>query len=337
MRTFLFFLIIQISACSSGEGQTKHQDEHDQIGYFGFYNVENLFDTADDPDTFDEDFTPNSEKQWTEERYQAKLEKIASVIGLKNLDFPVFFGLCEVENSIVLEDLVRTPPLKKRMKFILEEGNDGRGIDVAFLYDRKRFTPLESRGIDVPMPEDERPTRKILYIRGMIDDSGPYHIFINHWPSRNGGAGQTERKRLIAAEILKKEIDAVLEEDSNAHLIVMGDFNDYPENKSIEDVLDARSHSSDGLLVNLMAGLSKTKRGSYNYRGDWGFLDQIIVSRSLLNEEKPLIEKEFTTPYFTSDMIYQGKRDEKPNKTYGGINYYGGYSDHLPVISKLIY
>jgi len=305
----------------------------------GFYNVENLFDTIDDPLKKDNEFTPDSAKQWNTERYFKKLDMLSEVISeMGSGEYPAILGLCEVENIDVLRALVATPQIKKaKYEPILIEGPDQRGIDVAMLYSKKQFNPISSCSYRINPGEDERPTRDILHVRGKLKSGGPtLHIFVNHWPSRYGGAEASEPKRLAAAKVLAAKTDSIHRLYPDEAIICMGDFNDYPDNKSLTEILP--TDESDN-LVNLMKGLKETKRGSYNYRGDWDFLDQILVSRMLIDGEMPDIVSGSTTPFFTDSMVYTHPKygDVKPKRTYGGPEYLGGYSDHLPVYTILAY
>lgn len=304
-----------------------------------FYNVENLFDTINDPSINDDEFTPGTEKDWNARRYDDKIEKIASTLSGIGNPHPSIIGLCEIENKSVLEDLVTSAALKDG-KYEIAHFNspDMRGIDVALLYAKKEFKPSHKAAIPVTLPESERPTRDILYVKGSLKKGPELHIFVNHWPSRYGGAEESEYKRVVAAEALRKQIDSIETADPGAHIICMGDFNDYPNNNSITETLVKGPGDASLPMCNLMEGKTETHRGSYNYRGNWGFLDQIIVSCSLQNSQLPNILDGATAPYYTREMIYTNKEGEEyPSRTYGGPNYYGGYSDHLPVYTVLAY
>jgi len=304
----------------------------------GFYNVENLFDTIDDPEKQDEEFTPDSEKNWNQERYLAKLNRISEVISaLGGDEFPAIMGLSEVENLSVLQDLCELESLKKaKYEPILIEGPDQRGIDVAMIYSKAKFKPVEVGRRTIDMGADERPTRDILYVKGKLKKGPTVHILVNHWPSRYGGAEKSEPKRIAAAKVLAAIVDSIGNAAPSEGIICMGDFNDYPNNRSLSEILPT---GEGEILVNLMSGLDEAKRGSYNYRGEWGFLDQIIVSKNLSDGSIPDVLPGKTAPFFTDSMVFVHPEygDIKPSRTYGGPNYYGGYSDHLPVYTILGY
>jgi len=304
-----------------------------------FYNVENLFDTLNDPLTNDDAFTPDGKNGWNTNRYKDKINKISSAIrGIDDL-YPTMIGLCEVENKAVLKDLTSSASLKLgNYEIIHFDGPDKRGIDVALLYAKKKFKPSYREAIRINLPDSARSTRDILYVKGRLRNGPELHIFVNHWPSRHGGVKSSEHKRIAAANSLRKQIDSLQTVDPGVHIICMGDFNDYPENNSIAETLGKGKEQTSLPLCNLMKYPSKALRGSYNYRGQWGFLDQIIVSCSLQNSELPNVLDRATAAHYTPEMIYTNKNGEDyPNRTYGGSNYYGGFSDHLPVYTVLAY
>jgi predicted extracellular nuclease len=336
---FCFLLSITVSAQSDDSVQ-----EH--TGTIMFYNVENLFDTKDDPEKRDEEFTPQGEKYWTSYRYSKKLFQIYQVItAVGEWNAPDVVGLCEIENRKVLQDIInRTPLFNAGYEIIHYESPDARGIDVGMLYRSKSFRPLKDYPIPVTFSGSRRSTRDILFVKGVLNNKDTLHIFVNHWPSRWGGQMETEPKRVRAAAILKKQVDSILSVVHNPNIIIMGDLNDYPENKSVTEVLKAINGPYDtpetDKLYNLAYNLQNKKgQGSHKYQGEWGVLDQIILSGNLLDKN--------TSPYtdldnvnvFNADFLLE--KDEKntgkrPNRTYIGYKYHGGYSDHLPVYLKLL-
>lgn len=303
------------------------------------YNVENLFDTVDDPKIPDEEFLPESEKKWDSERYQKKLADIAKVItDISPNDLPEMVGLVEVENQAVLEDLVKTGALKDGGYAIVhEESPDYRGIDVAFIYRKDAFTEISHEVLPVVFPDDpEFKTRDILHVTGKMDGK-LVHVFVNHWPSRIGGDEKTEPKRVLAASVLKKRIDQLLAEDPKARIIIMGDMNDEPANKSLSEALGAKAPNSGAGLVNLMLPDDEAGKGTYFYSGNWNMLDNLVVSEEMLHGKGVRIEggKGFI---FSEDwMIFTNKTGDKtPNRTYVGSKYTGGVSDHFPVYFKVL-
>lgn len=306
-----------------------------------FYNVENLFDIVDNPDKPDDEFTPTGANKWTAERYNDKLTKIGKVIAAMGL--PTFVGMCEMENEAVLKDLVANPQLADGHYGVAHrESNDYRGIDLALLYDKEQFVVENIDNIVLNFPKSitggqNYTSRDLFHVTGEMRDKTVLHIFVNHFPSRRGGTRESEPKRTFVAGELRKEIDKVLAADENAHIIIMGDFNDKPEDKSIAKVLKAVEKDTDEPqeLINCFTSFHKEGKGSYNYRGNWDMLDQIILSDNFFNATATWKYKAATI--FSKDwMMYKDKDgNESPNRTYGGPNYYGGFSDHLPVYVEI--
>ncbi len=307
-----------------------------------FYNVENLFDTIIDPEKQDDDFSPSGKYTWNTARYYEKCDRLAEVIAMggKDGELPAIVGLCEVENEAVLRDLVQREPLRKgKYEIIHFPSLDVRGIDVALLYRPKIFTPEHVETFFVNLGSAKRPTRDILYVQGMLKGNLAIHLFVNHWPSRYGGQEKSEPNRMAAAEILRTAVDEIISEDPNAAVLVMGDFNDYPSNRSLREALGAKGPEETGLLVNLMDASALDQRGTYNYRGEWGFLDQFIVSRSMHEGGLVMVKPGSAQAYASEEMLFIDPKygDEKPFRSYFAGQYQGGYSDHLPIRLTLLY
>jgi len=306
-----------------------------------FYNTENLFDTINDPKTQDDEFTAKGKLHWTPERYEIKIKNIARVIAdVAPKKLPDIIGLSEIENRSVLEDIIHTGKLRKEKYGIVHEDSpDKRGIDVALLYKKKVFHYLKHHSIPIHFPRDTIKVRDILYVKGKVDGE-IFHIFVNHWKSRSGGEKATEQKRVYSAVVLRRSIDSILTFDPGAHILIMGDFNDEPTNMSIMQILGAtnkRKNTGPRDLYNLMYDMHNLHdTGTYSYKGHWNMLDQIIISYNLLQEQN---RKGWHTNYegghiFSEEwMLYNNPKAgmNVPNRTYGGPNYYGGVSDHLPV------
>jgi endonuclease/exonuclease/phosphatase family metal-dependent hydrolase len=311
-----------------------------------FYNVENLFDVINDPHVFlNEDFTEFGRNNWTENRYLKKLSKISdaiSKIGFESTGkLPAIIGLAEVENKKVLNDLIQQPKLvNTKYDFIHYNSPDERGIDVALLYDTTIFKPTHSEPLNILL-EDEKgvrdTTRDILYIEGILAGT-PVHIYVNHWPSRRDGALATDKKRISVANQLMQHINQkdpknkrnenhLLKEEAH-HVIIMGDFNDDPDNDSIKKGI--LPHGFD----NPTATLKNFHRGSLNHNFKWNLFDQIMISNSLHNDvpDSLYLHK---ADIFDDIMLRQwkGKYRGQPARTFAGRNYKGGYSDHFPVFA----
>ncbi|MFM1876595.1 MAG: hypothetical protein RL266_2332 [Bacteroidota bacterium] len=332
-RNFLFVVLAIVTAAIAYYLLSRTTGPEKTIEVV-FYNVENLFDTVDDTTTFDNEFLPDSANNWTVERYNKKLVDLAKVLSAISTDgLPEVIGVCEVENRQVVEDLFGTDSLVKgRFKVIHEESADARGIDVALAYNSELLSELHHEKIRYSFSfEPETTTRDILYAK-LLSCGDTLHFFVNHWPSRRGGQEASEPKRLKAATVLRTKIDSILLRDQNAKIIAMGDFNDYPNSKSMTEVMNCEPGANQR-LTNLTYNFHENGLGTYNYKGEWGMLDQFIVSDGLLYSAKGCAASDSSATVFKEDwMLYFPETGEpSPSKTYGGPNYFGGYSDHLPI------
>ena len=343
-KLFLFTLSLIVSATILGCKIKKMPNEVITQKNFriGFYNVENLFDTINIDGKADEEFTPKSKKKWNTKRYFKKLNDLAKVVD--GMNYPAILGLCEVENAAVLKDFIAETSLKNHdYNYIHFESPDFRGIDVAMIYQENVFQILESETIEINFPksiigEEKYTTREILHMTGIFSKKDTLHIYVNHFPSRRGGLKASEPKRTYVAEQLMKSVNGVYSKNKNANILLMGDFNDEPENNSIKKTIGAKSLTSTQTkcsFINCSAKLDFIKKGTYNYRGNWNMLDQIIVSNTMLQKDGKLKIGEFQIFQKEWMMYKSDKYGMTPNRTYGGPNYYGGYSDHLPVFVEL--
>lgn len=314
--------------CQEGNGFT-----------FVFYNVENLFDTEDDPLVRDEEFLPDGDKAWHLDKYYTKIDHIARVLtGIGEWDLPEVVGLCEVENKGVLYDLVDHRLLENYgYKIIHKDSPDERGIDVALLYMNNRFVPIESQWIPICFPFDSSlRTRDILYVQGVIDSKDTLNIFINHWPSRWGGVVASMPKRLYVASVLRSVIDSIQYNNEHRNILIAGDFNDTPADSSLKSVLGAGySEEDDALhLVNLMMPMHESgKSGTLKYKEHWEIYDQIIISPSMFKLSYSGLKLNGPFIYDAPFLLQEDERylGIKPYRTYSGPRYLGGFSDHLPV------
>jgi hypothetical protein len=320
------------------------QAEHKVI-CIGFYNLENLFDPADDPDLDDAEFTPTGSYHYTEEIYLEKLDHLADVISRLGTevtpDGVSLLGVSEIENRKVLEDLVAHPDIRDRNYQIVHyDSRDHRGIDVGLLYQGKYFQ-VDSSTV-IPLITEVKPggdtsfSRDILIVYGKIDGE-PIAISVNHWPSRRGGEKATAPLRNKAAEINKHMVDC--NTIAGMKTIVMGDFNDDPVNVSVKDILRA-SGSSEKLIHKQMFNPFYTDfrrgNGTTAYQDAWSLFDQIILSSNLTNDKTGYHfykSRVFNEPFLTQKM---GQYKGYPFRTYSGSAYIGGYSDHFPVYVFLI-
>ena len=308
-----------------------------------FYNTENLYDTVDDPDKDDDEYTPSGSRRWTRNRYWTKIGNLCKVIVAADEDTaPDIIGLCEVENYSVMTDLTKRSPLRHlEYRYVMTESADTRGIDVALLYRRSSFGLIghESLRIDLT-PLSFRPTRDILHVTGRLPDNDTVDFYVCHWPSRSGGVEETEPLRMRAAQVVRKSVDSILSVRRKPYIVIMGDLNGGPESPSVREGLGSvhrsRGHeSADGDLVTMMDGIGQ---GSYRYEGEWDTYDHFVVSGSLLNGlgcTSAADVKVFLADFMLQDDEKYGGR--KPFRSYNGYRYQEGYSDHLPVLLFLEY
>ena len=336
-KIVVLFILASLVACQSTKPSTKDYSTPQNKVTFDImsYNVENLFDTIDDPNKADEDFTPTGKLQWNTAKYYEHLNHTVDAITNKGTNFPAIVGLIEVENGTALNDLVNTSHLKgKGYKVVWHEGPDERGIDVALIYDSNRITLIGSRAIPVILESVTDPnTRDILKVTVKVG-SEDFNLFVNHWPSRRGGQDESEMHRIRAASVLRKEVDQILSVNPKANIICMGDFNDFPSNKSVHDVLQAGVSNEHSVLFNMMSDFEALKKGTHFYKGEWSPLDQFIVSYGMF-DNKCITANSFEV--VTSDFLYYTSKDgvKSPARAYVGDSYKGGYSDHLPILLRV--
>src|SRR6056297_2430791 len=322
-------------------GKSTHAQYDDDAYKIMFYNVENLFDTENDSLKNDEEFLPDGDSYWTKSKYFNKLNNIYKVIiAVGEWNPPAIVGICEIENRNVLSDLVtKTPLVKFEYQIVHHESPDRRGIDVGLLYRDELFKPLYDKAIAVNFPDNpDYKTRDILYVKGIANNTDTLHIFVNHWPSRWGGQLESEGNRVTAAQTLKNTVDSIFNRNPYSNIIITGDFNDKPVNKSLKEVLQAELNFESikhNRLYNASYYLQQTQNiGSHKYQGEWAMLDQFIISGFLLNKKNDLYTTLDDIHVFNKDFLLgpdESFYGYKPNRTFIGYKYNGGYSDHLPI------
>lgn len=299
-----------------------------------FYNLENLFDTKNDPEKLDDDFTPGTEMDWNESRYNKKLKKLGKVISqlgyAETTHPPLLLGVAEVENETVLKDLVNSEFLKnKDYGYVHFDSPDERGIDTALLFKKKYFQILHKEAITLLVNNDEGIrdfTRDILYVKGKVEDE-IVHILVNHWPSRREGVEETNHKRVAAAMKNREVISKIKAESPSAKIIVMGDFNDDPTNDSAKTLTGTDFYNPMELLLTKYSG-------SLNYKHAWNLFDQIIISNNFLQQHDNDFQYEEAKIFSPKELKeYDGKFEGNPFRTYAGPHYLGGLSDHFPVFA----
>lgn len=310
-----------------------------------FYNVENLFDTKHDSLKNDYDFLPGGFMNWSNWKYWEKQRNIGRVItAVGEMHSPALVGLCEVENDSVIFDLTKRSPIRAQgYEYVVSNSPDLRGLDVALLYQRHQFKLLEAKEYEVVFSKkNNRPTRNILHVVGEVISKDSLDVFVCHFPSRYGGQLESEVGRMDAARLLKSKTDSLFGIRENAHILIMGDFNDEPTSKSIRNVLEAGNildTLANNRLYNMFLHRMKERNfGTLKFQGQWNVLDHFIVSGNLLNNGRITIENKeahvFDAPFLTEeDEKYGGVR---PFRTNMGPRYIGGFSDHFPIYMDLI-
>ena len=339
------FLAFQLAAFGINNLNCQTKKDY-TIQTVAFYNVENLFDTVDDTLTFDDDRTSLGKDKWNEERYTKKIGNIAKVlsdIGVEEAKSPPsIIGLCEVENRLVLEDLINHPLLRDRNYGIVHyDSPDERGIDVALLYLKKEFIPLNSQARKLLIYDAAKRdyTRDQLVVSGLLQGE-EIHFIVNHWPSRSGGEAKSSYKREKAALLNRRIIDSIYRINPEAKIIGMGDFNDDPTNKSFKKFLQTKAKISDLKekdLYNPMEVMLKNGKGTLAYRDSWNLFDQFYLSERLVSKNFDgfqLYKSEIFNPAYL--ITQTGQFRGYPFRTYGSSGYEGGYSDHFPVYLYLI-
>ena len=343
-RTLYCWLnLLFVSTFVFGQGNKNYE-----VLTVAFYNVENLFDTLNDPNTKDDARTPEGRDRWTEDIYALKVKNTAKVlaeIGRETTNQPpAVIGLCEVENRQVIVDVLNDPLLKPYNYGIVHiDSPDERGIDVALIYQKKHFLPISFKNHALRLFDKDGTrdyTRDQLLVYGMLEKE-PVYVLVHHWPSRSGGQKRSEPNRIDAAALNKKLVDSVLQQNPKAKIINMGDFNDEPTNTSVADVLQTtdkkRKALKNNLLYTPMMAFYKQGIGTYCYRGNWNVLDQVHVSGGLLKDKKNGWKfwkaGIYNKPYLINK---EGRYKGYPFRSFAGGRFLGGYSDHFAVYAYLI-
>ncbi|WP_196891278.1 endonuclease/exonuclease/phosphatase family protein [Aureivirga marina] len=344
---FLFIYVITCLISLQGFGQ-KNGKKY-TIRTVAFYNLENLFDTINNPTTYDDDRTPTGKDHYTSKVYWDKIDKLSKVISEigreKAKNSPVLLGVAEIENKEVLEDLANSKRLKRKNYGVIHfDSPDRRGVDVALLYQKKYFSPVDYKNYELKLWGDDGRriyTRDQLLVKGYLDDELVY-VIVNHWPSRRGGEKRSSPLREKAAALTKKIIDEIYEDEEDAKIMIMGDFNDDPNNKSIKNVLGAQKSKKvddEEDLYNPFYKMYEQGMSTLGYRDNINLFDQIIISGSLIPEGKDFDDYSFykagifNPSYLTNS---KGRYKGYPFRSYSFNNYTGGYSDHYPVYVYLI-
>lgn len=343
------FLIVAGIAVFGGNDAGKKR-----IYVIGFYNLENLFDTYNDPVKNDEEFLPEGKNQWTDVKYRKKLHNMATVIrsmAQTNGRFHTILGVSEIENRLVLEDLVSQPEIASaNYQIVHYDGPDARGVDVALLYRPDNFKLIDSESIpfdfnsgtiEFAMNEEEQKnfkTRDILMVHGLLDGE-EFAVYVAHLPSRIGGKGWDLRSR--GAEIIYSHAMQMEKRYPGIKIVVMGDMNDNPTDRSMAEFMHGREKPEQVGKEDFFSpflSMLKAGYGSLAYQGVWNIYDIILVNESLLNAPdgglkiRPVGRKGFYGVIFKKPfMITQsGQYKGTPFRTFSSGAFIGGYSDHFP-------
>ncbi len=300
----------------------------------GFYNAENYFDPFADSTIDYTQFNPGGDHHWSARRYKSKRQHIFKVItamgGWHGMDIMAF---AEIENRFVLEDLLKnSPPGDRNYGIIHFESPDHRGIDVGLIYRKTSFHPLFAKAIHVHDSTDNKlRTRDILYVKGTVGND-TLHLFINHWPSRYGGLMATVSKRLLAAKFLRHAVDSVCQKQPDAHILILGDFNETIADKGLQWVVRPQNQCNiTPLPPHYDYGLAT---GSIKSVSGWTLFDRILCSKNLISNNSPILVIDKSFHIFDAPFLLENDKKNmglKPNRTYNGFTYHGGFSDHLPV------
>ena len=311
-----------------------------------FYNLENLFDTINDPNKNDEEYLPEGARKWTTYRYNQKLENMSRVlfdIAAEDRNFPTVIGVSEIENRLVLEDLLATQKLAKtNYRIVHYESPDRRGVECAFFYRPDQFKLEGSEAHKISFPgQPNFLTRDLVAMWGKIDGE-PFYFIVSHWPSRLGGKERSQHSRDFVAAKCKHICDSVRTVNPNTKVVIMGDFNDDATDASVVEVLGAKGNmkkleKTD--MFNPFYAMLKAGYGTLAYRDSWNLFDNIVVSENLATGSTGALKVQkkegakfygniFTRPY----MIQQeGQYKNYPLRSFVGSNFQNGYSDHFPV------
>ena len=333
-KTGLLLGLILLSITHSLHAQKK------KLIAVGFYNLENYYDTLNDPRVNDDEFTPDGANAYSGKVFKKKVDNLSSVIekmGMEKTDEGLaILGVAEIENEEVLKVLCAHPNLAKRnWKVVHFDSPDERGVDVGLLYNPALFKLMSAQALRVPVELGDRPTRDILYVSGRLSGD-VVHVFVNHWPSRRGGESATREKRKLAASVSKKIIDSLLKINPLTKVILMGDLNDDPINASVTEVLEAKGKPGEVRTYNMFnpwLNFYKQGNGTMAYQDTWGLFDQILVSSGFLRKMSGGLQYEEAEIFNRSFMIEKfGQYKGYPKRSYSNGVWNDGYSDHFPTI-----
>lgn len=340
-KTLLFIFVIICATITLVAQNVKKSADEKQFEVYGvaFYNLENLFDTINNNGKYDLEYSPAGAKQWNTTKYNNKLHNLAYAISQMKTPMtkigPAIIGISEIENRSVVEDLVNQPEIKdKRYQIVHHDSPDRRGVDVGLIYNPRLFRVLNVTNTPLIIPDKPSfRTRDAMCVTGLLGGE-KVSIIVNHWPSRLGGQEQSSPLREAAAALNKHIADSLLADDPNQGIIIMGDLNDDPQNKSCAEILKARKNIKDvqkGGFYNPWWSMLDKGIGTLAYKGSWNLFDQIILSDYFLGDDRSSLK------FFRADVLNkeflktkEGDRQGYPLRTFASGVYLNGYSDHFP-------
>jgi len=350
MKNLYRLIIILILSNTLQVSAQKLKSKKFNIRTVAFYNLENLFDTINDPTKLDEKSPIMDMKAGKRAKaYWSKIDNMAKIVSLlgkeKSHTSPAIIGVVEIENKAVLEDLIANEHLKSyRYGIVHYESPDARGIDVALLYQKRYFKPIDSKSYELKLFDDDgKPyaTRDQLLVTGLLDDE-VIHIIVNHWPSRRGGEQKSRPSREKAAALNLKIIEDIKQEYPNPKVIIMGDLNDDPNNSSLRNILKAKGKKKklkNGDIYNPMDNMFRRGLSTLGYRDNINLFDQILLTSPLVTSKKDYSSyKLFKANIFNPRYMTQktGRYKGYPYRSWNGASFTGGYSDHYPVYIYLL-
>ena len=341
LSVILLLTLVSGAGCGFIPGTKTPAASLQQELVVGFYNVENLFDTKDDPGKDDAAFLPDGEYAWTQDKYEIKVANIAHVIASmaqENGRFHAVLGVAEVENAAVLKDLIAQEEIAEAgYRFVHYESPDDRGIDVALLYRPALVKILESK----PLKLDKRKTRSTLMVRAEIGGE-PFAFYVAHLPSRRNEENEALRRR--GAEIIYDHAMGLQQKYPGIKIVVMGDMNDNPPDVSLSESLRSTKNYEDTdekTFFSPFWSLYDSGYGSESYRGEWNIFDCIFVNDALVHPARGsfALQKigEFWGDIYDAPFLTQqdGRYAGTPFRTFSRDEFIKGYSDHYPTYIRI--
>lgn len=322
MRRILAILLILMPLVAISQ-------EPSRVVTAAWWNVENLFDTRDDPHTNDDEFTPQGDMHWTRRKLDSKLQGIYKTLAM--MDLPDVVGFAEVENKYVLRELCQGTPLAQvPYRYVHYDSPDRRGIDCALIYRTDRFTVTASRAVNVSDSANGFFTRDILVVEGVTADGDTLCLLLNHWPSKRGGDEADVRRAEIARTLRSLMLD-LKSSHPDAAIIAMGDMNSTDSETALTDGMEFGSDSINPDGIRLLTQRLPKDWGSHKYQGQWRYIDHVFLLANECWQVRKLKLLKFDH-LLTDEILVPGQR---PKRTNVGPRYEGGLSDHLPLLLRL--